>query len=171
MANHELGKWTAACETAVNQQINVELSAFYAYTAMGNYFMRNDVALHNIGKFFLQSADEEKDHAQKLIDYNHRRGGNTTYSDIKAPPAFDSNFSALDGMKKALSLEIEVNGHLLEMHKHAENDPEFSDFIEANFLHEQVEAIHELRGYITNLKMSGEGLGTYLFDKNFKHDS
>ena len=49
--------------------------------------MRSDVALHNIGKFFLKSADEEKDHAQKLIDYNHKRGGNTTYSDIKVSDA------------------------------------------------------------------------------------
>jgi len=168
MATHTDGKWTAVCETAVNHQINVELSAFYTYTAMGNYFLRSDLALHNIGKFFLKSADEEKDHAQLLIDYNHKRGGTTTYSDIKAPPAFDSNFSALDAMEKALNLEIEVNGHLLTMHKHAEHDPEFSDFIEANFLHEQVNAIRELRGYITNLKMCGEGLGTFLFDKNFK---
>jgi len=167
MATQNLGKWTAECEQAVNAQINTELGAFYVYTAMGNYFLRSDVALKNIGKWLLKSADEEKDHAQLLIDYNHKRGGNTVYSDIKAPPAFDANFTALDAMEKALQLEIQVNDHLLTMHKTAEKDPEFSDFIEANFLHEQVDAISELRGYITNLKMCGEGLGTFLFDKNF----
>lgn len=160
-----LGQWTKDCEKALNDQVNVELGAFYAYTAMGNHFNRNDVALRNVAKLFLKNAEEEREHAQKLIEYNHRRGGNTSYYDIKAPSAFSSTFSALDAMQKALDMEIEVNESLLRMHKHAENDPEFADFIEAHFLHEQVESINMFRGYITNLKMCGAGLGTYLFDK------
>jgi len=160
-----LGQWTKDCEKAINDQINVELGAFYAYTAMGNHFKRNDVALDNIGNMFLKNAEEEREHAQKLIEYNHKRGGNTTYQDIKAPSAFSASFTALDAMEKALDMEIEVNESLLRMHKHAANDPAFSDFIEGHFLHEQVEAINEYRGYITNLKMCGPGLGTYLFNK------
>ncbi len=38
------------------------------------------------------------------------------------------------------------------------------DFIEGNFLTEQVEAIKELAGYVTNLKRVGPGLGEYQFD-------
>jgi len=44
---------------------------------------------------------------------------------------------------------------------------QFQDFIEANFLHEQVEAIKQLKDYITNLKRVGSGLGEYMFDKHF----
>ena len=40
-----------------------------------------------------------------------------------------------------------------------------ADFIESNFLHEQVEAIRELAGHITNLERVGNGLGVYQFDK------
>jgi ferritin heavy chain len=166
-----LGQWTKDCEKAINDQINVELGAFYAYTAMGNHFKRNDVALENIGNLFLKNAEEEREHAQKLIEYNHKRGGNTTYQDIKAPSAFSATFTALDAMEKALDMEIEVNESLLRMHKHAANDPAFSDFIEGHFLHEQVEAINEYRGYITNLKMCGPGLGTYLFNKQLGESS
>ena len=40
-----------------------------------------------------------------------------------------------------------------------------ADFIESNFLQEQVEAIKELAGHITNLDRVGNGLGVYQFDK------
>lgn len=40
-----------------------------------------------------------------------------------------------------------------------------ADFIEANFLHEQTDAIKELSDHITNLERVGEGLGEFQFDK------
>lgn len=39
------------------------------------------------------------------------------------------------------------------------------DFLEGEFLKEQVEAIKELAGYVTQLKRCGSGLGEYQFDK------
>lgn len=39
------------------------------------------------------------------------------------------------------------------------------DFIEENFLEEQVESIKQFAEYVTNLKRVGEGLGEYQFDK------
>lgn len=40
-----------------------------------------------------------------------------------------------------------------------------ADFIEGKFLHEQVDAIKMLAGYVTNLKRVGSGHGEYHFDK------
>ena len=45
------------------------------------------------------------------------------------------------------------------------------DFIEANFLTEQVEAIKQLGDYKTQLKRVGPGLGEYQFDKLTLEDS
>jgi ferritin heavy chain len=39
------------------------------------------------------------------------------------------------------------------------------DFIENEFLQEQVDAIKEIGDHVTNLKRVGEGLGVYMFDK------
>lgn len=39
------------------------------------------------------------------------------------------------------------------------------DFLEGNFLEEQVESIKEFSEYVTNLKRVGPGLGEYQFDK------
>ena len=39
------------------------------------------------------------------------------------------------------------------------------DFLEENFLEEQVESIKQFSDYVTNLKRVGPGLGEYQFDK------
>ena len=44
------------------------------------------------------------------------------------------------------------------------------DWIEANYLTEQVEAIKEISDHITNLKRVGPGLGEYMFDKETLQD-
>ena len=43
-----------------------------------------------------------------------------------------------------------------------------ADFLEGNYLAEQVEAIKELGDHITNLKRVGAGHGEYHFDRNLK---
>ena len=47
---------------------------------------------------------------------------------------------------------------------------QMADFIEGNYLHEQVEAIKEIGGYITNLKRVGPGHGEYHFDRDTLSD-
>lgn len=39
------------------------------------------------------------------------------------------------------------------------------DFLETEFLQEQVDAIKEIADHVTNLKRVGDGLGVYMFDK------
>jgi ferritin heavy chain len=40
-----------------------------------------------------------------------------------------------------------------------------TDFLEGNFLQEQVKSIKEIADHVTNLKRVGTGLGEYLYDK------
>ncbi|XP_078481575.1 soma ferritin-like [Ciona intestinalis] len=163
------GEWTKHCEDGLNNQINLELYASYVYMAMGHYFDRDDVALKNVSKYFKECSEEEREHANKMVEFHNRRGGNTTYFPIKSPGPFGpDNFNTIKAMKCALALEVNVNKSLLALHETANGDPEFQDFIEANYLHEQVEAIKQLKDYITNLELVGTGLGEYMFDKHFK---
>ena len=57
------------CEALINKQINMELYASYVYLSMSYYFARDDVALHGYAKYFKKNSDEERDHAQKFMDY------------------------------------------------------------------------------------------------------
>ena len=45
------------------------------------------------------------------------------------------------------------------------SDANFCDFLETNFLQEQIDGIKEIGDHVTNLKRVGEGLGVYIFDK------
>jgi len=153
-------------EAGVNRQINLELYASYVYQSMAMYFDRDDVALPGFAKFFKHNSDEEREHAEKFMKFQNQRGGRIKLNDIKKPDR-DEWGSGLEAMQTALALEKNVNQSLLDLHKVADthSDFQFADWIESNFLTEQVEAIKELSDHITNLKRVGPGLGEYMYDK------
>merc|ERR1712012_122824 len=156
--------YSEACEALVNKQINMELYASYVYQSMAYHFDRDDIALEGFHKYFKTESGEEREHAEKFMKYQNSRGGRIVLQDIKAPAIeWKDHVSALED---ALALEKKVNESLLAMHSCASdnNDARLADFLEANFLDEQVEAINKLSKMITNAKRCGDGLGVYQFD-------
>ncbi|XP_066275678.1 soma ferritin-like [Branchiostoma lanceolatum] len=155
------------CETGINKQINLEMAASYTYRSMASYFNRDDIALKGVAEFFRHGAEEEMEHARILEEYQNKRGGRAVYENLKKPEK-DTWGSALEAMQAALTLEKSVNQKLLNLHKTAgqHNDPQLQDFLDGNFLQEQVESIKEIADYITNLKRVGSGLGEYMFDSH-----
>ncbi|XP_070567215.1 soma ferritin-like [Ptychodera flava] len=153
-------------EAGVNKQINLELYASYVYHSMGFYFDRDDVALPGFAKFFKKSSEEEREHAEKLMKFQNKRGGRIVLQNISKPER-DEWGTGLEAMQAALALEKNVNQALLDLHKIADShgDAQMCDFIETEYLTEQVDAIKELSDHVTNLKRVGSGLGEYMFDK------
>jgi len=45
------------------------------------------------------------------------------------------------------------------------NDAHLCDFLESNFLNEQVDAIKELADLVTKIRRAGDGVGTHIIDK------
>lgn len=157
----------ADTEAGINKQINLELTASYVYQSMAFYFDRADVALEGFYKYFKEQSDEEREHAEKLMKYQNLRGGAIKLSDVRKPS--QENWSSpLDALEAALQLERDVNQALLDLHAVANNhdDAQFCDYLESEFLGEQVDAINKITGMITNLKRVGPGLGEYIFAKN-----
>lgn len=154
-------------EAGINRQINMELYASYCYQSMSFYFSRDDVALNGFAKYFKHASDEEREHAEKLMEFQNKRGGRVVLQDIKKPDR-DEWGCGLDAMQVALGLEKSVNQSLLDLHAvgDAHKDAQMTDFLEGEFLQEQVKAIKEIGDHITNLKRVGAGLGEYMFDKD-----
>jgi len=154
------------CEAGVNKQINLELYASYVYQQLAFHFNRDDVALPGFEKFFRESSNEEREHAEKFMKFQNQRGGRILLQDV-AKPSKQEWSSGLEAMQAALDLEKTVNQSLLDLHAVAtkHNDPQFCDFLETEYLNEQVESIKKLGDYVTNLKRVGSGLGEYMFDK------
>ncbi|CAL8115900.1 unnamed protein product [Orchesella dallaii] len=154
------------CEAHINKQINMELYASYVYMSMAYYFDREDVAFPGLSKWFKKASDEEREHAEKFMKYQNMRGGRIVLQPISKPTQ-DEWSSPLEAMSAALELEKSVNATLLILHGVAgtNNDPQLCDFLETNYLEEQVHAIKEISDFVTRLKRVGAGLGEYLFDK------
>jgi len=163
------------CEAAINEQINVEYNVSYVYHAMFAYFDRDNVALKGLAKFFKESSEEEREHAEKLMEFQNIRGGKVKLHSIVTPPSeFDhvEKGDALYAMEVALSLEKLTNEKLLSLHSVADrnNDPQMADFIESEYLTEQVEAIKKIAEYVAQLRRVGKGHGVWHFDQMLLHE-
>jgi ferritin heavy chain len=153
-------------EAGINKQINMEMYASYVYMSMSSYFDRDDVALGGYAKFFKHLSHEEREHAEKLSKYQNKRGGRVVFNPIDKPPKSEWG-AGIDALQAALELEKSVNQALLDLHKVASDrtDPQMCDFLESEFLEEQVESIKQLGDYITSAKRAGPGLGEWHFDR------
>ncbi|KAK3032854.1 hypothetical protein RJ639_037031 [Escallonia herrerae] len=168
-------RFSEDCEAALNEQINVEYNVSYVYHALYAYFDRDDVAHKGLAKFFKESSEEEREHAEKLMEYQNKRGGKVKlHSIVTLPSEFDhvEKGDALYAMELALSLEKLTNEKLLNLHKIADenSDPQMQDFIESEFLAEQVEAIKKISHYVTQLRRVGKGHGVWHFDQMLLHE-
>jgi len=103
------------------------------------------------------------------MQLQNQRGGRIFLQEIKKPSVDDWG-GALEAMQAALELEKNVNKSLLELRDIAakHSDSQVQDFIEGNYLHEQVEAIKELGDYETQLKNVETGHGEWHFDHSLK---
>ncbi|NP_001289225.1 ferritin-3, chloroplastic-like [Pyrus x bretschneideri] len=165
-------KFTDESEAAINEQINVEYNVSYIYHAMYAYFDRDNVARKGFAKFFKESSEEERGHAEKLMEYQNKRGGRVQtilmpVSEFDHPEKGD----ALYAMELALSLEKLTNEKLLHLHSVAakSKDPQLTDFVETEFLAEQVEAIKKISEYVAQLRRVGKGHGVWHFDQALLH--
>ncbi|KAK1264952.1 hypothetical protein QJS04_geneDACA010662 [Acorus gramineus] len=163
-------KYADDSEAAVNEQINVEYNVSYVYHSLFAYFDRDNVALRGFAKFFQESSEEEREHAEKLMKYQNKRGGRVKLQSILMPLSeFDhaEKGDALYAMELSLALEKLVNEKLLNLHAVAERcgDVQMMEFVESEFLGEQVEAIKKISEYVSQLRRVGKGHGTWHFDQ------
>jgi len=154
------------CEALINKQINMEFYASYVYLSMSSFFNRDDQALHGFADHFKKESNEERAHAMKFMEYQTKRGGRVVFQDIAKPTTMDWG-SPLEAMEAALELEKTVNQSLLDIHKVAgdKGDGHLCDFLESEYLTEQVEGIKAVGDLITKMKRAGDGLGLHIIDK------
>lgn len=159
-------------QDSINRQIKMELEASTTYLSLSNYFGHDSVALHGFSKMFEHSWKEETEHAEKFIDYSIKRGGRVVTPTISAPENDTKweDMSACQIVNIALGLEMKVHDSLLKIHEEASRDPHLQDFIEAEYLTEQVDANKELADLLTRLERATygqdcKGLGLHLVDQ------
>merc|ERR1712130_975658 len=73
MASRIRQNYKEESEALINKQIIMEFYASYVYMSMYTYFDRDDVAYKGLAAFFKKSSDEEREHGEKLIQYQNKR--------------------------------------------------------------------------------------------------
>jgi len=155
------------CKDALLHQISLEMYASLFYQQTAAHFAHNKVARKGFAKFFMHNSDEEREHAQKMIDYVNSRGGVVTGFKIDMPH-YTNWDSAQSALETALILENKVNNELHVLHGKAEaecKDPQLMDFIEGTFLNEQVESIDNIQRIITQLQGMDKAMGEFWINK------
>ena len=131
------------------------------------------MGLRELADYFNEAGLEERTHADKFMRYQTMRG----IVELQTIPVPTLNLEKSQHVKQslelALQLERSVNEKLLELHQIASsnNDPQFSDYLEGEFLKEQVDAISEISQKLSQLDLIGDdGFGILEFSKTFKSE-
>ncbi|XP_029705021.1 ferritin, lower subunit isoform X1 [Takifugu rubripes] len=162
----------AETEADINKLSNIFLNASYTYLALGMYFDRDDVALPNFSRFFLERSVKERDQAEKLLEYQNMRGGRVLLQTIAKPSREDWR-GGLDAMTFSLDYQKTLNTCILDVHRRANGhtDPHFCDFLEQHFIadsHDTIKKLGDYQGSLTRMIASEPhgAMGEYLFDKH-----
>ncbi|XP_011496951.1 PREDICTED: ferritin subunit [Ceratosolen solmsi marchali] len=167
------------CIKILEAQVKVEIQAAMTYLAMGAHFARDTVNRPGFSMFFIKSANEERMHAIKVIEYLLMRGQLT--SDVsnllKFPlPSIGTQWeNGVHALTDALQLETQVTRNIREIIETCEtpkdipfNDYHLVDYLTGEFLEEQYTGQRDLAGKISTLgkMMESHGpLGEFLYDK------
>lgn len=149
--------WTRDLESALNKQIELELTNFATYQELSNYLSHADQGMLGLSNHFQKEADEELKHARNFMNYQTKRGGSVT--SVNSMPIDISELeTATNKMLKAYQIALVQEKFtyvaLLELHEIACNDPALQDLIEES-LAEQLNGQQELNNVIKMLELGG----------------
>ncbi|KAM5325785.1 ferritin light chain-like [Glossophaga mutica] len=162
-------------EAAINHLADLHLWASNTYLSPGFYFDHDNVTLQGVGHLFRELAEEKHEGAQRLLKLQNQHGGRILFQDM-VKPSQDEWGKTQNATEAALALEKNLNQDLLDLHalSFAHTDLHLCDFLENNFLDEEVKLIKKMGDHLTNIQRLGSpgtGMGVYLFERlTLKHD-
>ena len=146
----------------LNEQVNHELQAFYTYLSMSSWFEAEN--LPGFAAWMRAQADEEKEHAERIIRHMQDRNARVEFDALERPPGeFDD---AVEVMRAALEHEKEVTSQIHDLVDLADevDDPAAESMLEW-FVDEQVEEERTFTVLIGQLERAGDsGAGLMLMD-------
>ncbi len=129
----------------LQEQIGHELGAHQKYLAIGTYFAQRN--LDRFSALFYKQAEEEKEHAMKIVKFLTDAGETAHFPAIEA---VSSEFmTAADAVSQAVSWERTVTDQFQAMARLALAEGDFVGFQFLQwFLEEQVEEVSSMEKYL-----------------------
>ena len=140
---------------ALNEQVGHEFGASLQYVAIAAYFDSDN--LPELAAHFYRQADEERDHAMRLVNYVVDAGGKVT---IPAIPAPKSGFaSAEEAVKLSVDWELTVTKQINALVDLAikETDHTTQNFLQW-FVTEQLEEVSSMERLLSMIRRAGSNL-------------
>ena len=147
----------------LNEQVTKEFYSAYLYLAIANWFEEND--LSGFGAWYKKQAEEEQEHAIKIVDYLHDNGQTVELGALEAPrPALNSTKDAVDA---ALAHEQYITASIENIYAAAgaEKDYRTQVFLQW-FIEEQGEEEKNASEMVAKVEKYGaHPMGLYNLDK------
>ena len=139
---------TPKVEAALNAQIHAELSASLTYMAASNYYDSKN--LTNIRDFMRKESNEEKQHAEYIIDYINKRNGNAI---VPAVGPADIEYNKHDLIfQQLMAMEIETEKTLHAAVKAAKEEGDIATEVAMHkMVNDQIDAIDEWDAFVEEI--------------------
>ncbi len=150
-------------ETALCNQLNLELVSAYAYLGMAAYFQQTPFT--GFARWMEVQMKEELGHANKFFEYLGERGGKVKLQAVPAPKADFK--SPLEVFQTSLAHEQKVSASICGLYELALAEKEFAtlSFLKW-FLDEQVEEEKSVGDMVAKLELVGDNRnGLFHLDK------
>lgn len=135
-----------------NKQINAEMWSSNLYLSMAVYFM--NMGLEGCAHWMKKQAEEEMEHAHKLIDYAVKRGGKVVIGQINAVPSeWETPLAVFEFVYKHELHVSDLIDKLMDV-AIAENDKATQDFLWW-FVREQVEEEESVKSILDKFTIFG----------------
>lgn len=151
---------TKKLSDAFNKQIQAEMWSSNLYLSMAVYFM--DMGLEGCANWMKKQAQEELEHAHRLIDYSSKRGGKARVSQIdEVPFEWESPQAVFEHVYKHECHVSQLIDELMDLAV-AENDKATQEMLRW-FVSEQVEEEETAKGILDKFTVYGVH-GLYCID-------
>jgi len=146
------------CSRSIVEQVQRELKASLTYLAMGAYFTSDHYYRPGTAGFFLEGANEERQHAKALMEYVLMRGSKISITDMpfEITPTKREWKSVSDALSDALQIEKDVRQNFKDIIAVCENfqgynDYHAADLLTGTFLEEQHQSIRKIAEHLATL--------------------
>ncbi|MEM1158860.1 MAG: ferritin [Verrucomicrobiota bacterium] len=139
----------------INAQVGHEFSAFYQYIALSTWF--DAQALPECARYFARQAEEERQHALKMVQFLNDVDRTVSFSAIAEPAGEFS--SPIEAIQLAYDQEVKVTDQIKAIYDAAaENNDRVTQNFMQWFLEEQVEEVASMDTLLVIAKRAGDDL-------------
>ena len=136
-------------------QVNKELYSSYLYLSIANFY--EEKGLKGFSNWFKKQAEEEKEHAEKFIEYLHDNNEHVTFESIEAPK------NEFKDYKEPLSIQIAhekyVTSLINALYRQALDDNDYRSLNFLNwFINEQAEEEKTAQDLLTTFEYFSQNI-------------